>query len=71
MIGTHHPIAFHAEMMGDIIYYHQAIKQYNAQDFVNAIVKEVNGHVKAKHWKLIKNTEVLVGTDVIPSIWAM
>ena len=67
----HHPIAFHAEMIGDIMYYHQVIKQYGAQDFVNAIVKEVNDHVKAKCWKLIKHTEVPAGTNVIPSIWAM
>ena len=51
--------------------YHQAIKQYDAQDFVNAIVNEVNGHVKAKCWQIIKHTEVPAGTDVIPSIWAM
>ena len=67
----HHPLEFYAEMMGDIMYYHQAIKQYDAQDFVNAIVKEVNCYVKAKCWKLIKHMEVPTGTDVIPSIWAM
>ena len=67
----HHPIVFHAEIMGYIMYYHQVIKQHDAKDFVNAIVKEGNGHVKAKCWKLIKHTEVPIGTDVIPSIWAM
>ena len=34
-------------------------------------MKEVNGHVKAKCWKLIKHTEVPAGIDVIPSIFAM
>ena len=33
------PIAFHAEMMGDIMYYHQAIQQDDASEFVKAIVK--------------------------------
>jgi hypothetical protein len=29
-----HPIAFHAEMMGDIMYFHQAMKQPDAKEFV-------------------------------------
>ena len=58
-------------MMGHIMYYHQAIKQYDTQDFVKAIVKEVNKHVKAKYWKLIKHTEVPKGVNIIPSVWAM
>jgi hypothetical protein len=39
------PIAFHAEMMGDIMYYHQSLKQPDASQFVDAIIKEINGHV--------------------------
>ena len=41
-----HSIAFHAEMMGDIMYYHQAMQQDDADEFVGAIVKEVNGHAE-------------------------
>ena len=44
-----HPIAFHAEMMGDIMYFHQAMRQKDAGEFVKAVVKEVNGHIKQKH----------------------
>ena len=66
-----HPIAFHAEMMGDIMYYHQAMKQDDANEFVNAIVKEVNGHVDNEHWKLIKRHEVPEDQEVIPSVWSM
>ena len=54
--------------MGDIMYHHQAIKHYDAQHFINAIVKEVNIHVKTKCWKLIKGTEVPARADFIPSI---
>jgi hypothetical protein len=31
------PIAFHAEMMGDIMYLHQALKQKDASQFVDAV----------------------------------
>jgi hypothetical protein len=39
------PIAFHAEMMGDIMYLQQAIGQPDAKEFVQAVVKEINGHL--------------------------
>jgi hypothetical protein len=47
------PIAFHAEMMGDIIYYDQALQKPDAKQFANAIVKDINGHADSKHWALV------------------
>jgi hypothetical protein len=38
-----HPIAFLAEMMGDIMYLHKALCQPDAREFVEAVIKEVNG----------------------------
>jgi hypothetical protein len=38
-------IAFHAKMMGDIMYYHQALKQLDPSQFVDAFIKKINGHV--------------------------
>ena len=66
-----HPIAFHAEMMGDIMYLNQALKQHDADEFVKAVVKEVDGHIKAKRWKVIKRDEVPEGHVPLPSVWAM
>jgi hypothetical protein len=43
------PLTFHAEMMGDIMYYDQALQQPDAMQFANVVVKEVNGHVDNKH----------------------
>ena len=40
-----HPIAFHAEMMGDLMYFHQALQQPDAEEFVKALIKEVNGYI--------------------------
>ncbi len=42
------PIAFHAEMMGDIINNDQALQQPDVKQFANAVVKEVNRHVNNK-----------------------
>jgi hypothetical protein len=48
------PIAFHAEMMGDIMYLQQALKQPDAKEFVQAVIKEVNRHVDSNNWTLQK-----------------
>ena len=66
-----HPIAFHAEMCGDIMYYHQAMRQDDADEFKKAVEKEVNGHVENGHWKLIKRSEIPEGHETIPSVWSM
>jgi hypothetical protein len=52
------PITFHAEMMGDIMYYDQALQQPDEKQFANAIVKEVNGHVNNKQLTLVKQKDV-------------
>jgi hypothetical protein len=65
------PIAFHAEMMGDIMYYDQALQQPDAKQFANAKVKEVNGHVDNKHWTLVKQKDFTKEAQVVPSVWAM
>ena len=65
------PIAFHAEMMGDIMYFHQAMKQQDAPEFIKAVVKKVDACIQNNHWKLLKWSEVPRGIDVIPSVWSM
>jgi hypothetical protein len=44
-----HPIAFLAEMMGNVMHLHQALRQPNAHQFVDSVIKEINGHVDCKH----------------------
>jgi hypothetical protein len=65
------PIAFHAEMMGNIMYLNQALKQPDASSFVEAVIAEVNGHVDNKHWQLTKQSEVPPDIDVLPSVWSL
>jgi hypothetical protein len=38
---------------------------------MEAVIKEVNGHINNNHWMLIPHTEVPEGTEVVPSVWAM
>jgi hypothetical protein len=46
------PIASHEEMMGEIMYLQQALKQPDAKEFVQAVIKEVNGHMDSNNWTL-------------------
>jgi hypothetical protein len=39
------PITFHAEMMGDIMYLQQVLRQPDGKEIVQAVVKEITGHV--------------------------
>ena len=40
-------------------------------DFVEAVVKEVNGHVENSHWKLVPIESVPEDTDILPSVFSM
>jgi hypothetical protein len=65
------PIAFHAKMMGDIMYLQQALRQPDAKEYVQAVVKEVNGHVDSNNWTLKKRDEVPDDVQIVPSVWSM
>jgi hypothetical protein len=53
------------------MYLHQALRQPDAREFVEAVIKEVNGHNNNEHWKLIPCTEVPEGSEAVPSVLAM
>ena len=51
-----HPVAFWSEMCGDVMHFGQAMKQPDSHQFVEAVVKEVNGHVDNQNFKLVKRS---------------
>jgi hypothetical protein len=65
------PIAFHAEMMGDILYLQQVLRQHDAKEFVQAVVKEVNRHMNCKNWTLKKRSKVSEDVQIMPSVRSM
>jgi hypothetical protein len=65
------PIAFHAEMMGDILYLQQALRQPDAKEFVQTVIKEVNRHVDCKNQTLKKRSKVPEDVQIVPSVWLM
>ena len=65
------PIAFHAEMMGDIMYLQQVLKQPDAKEFVQAVIKEVNRNVDSINWTLQKQSHVPEDVQIVPSVWSL
>ncbi len=65
------PIAFHAETMGDMLYLQQALRQPDAKEIVQAVIKEFNGHVDCNNWTLKKRSKVPEDVQIIPSVWLM
>ena len=46
-------IEFEASNNPETLYYHEAIAAPDRNDFLKAIVKEVNAHIENNHWALI------------------
>ena len=65
------PIAFHAEMMGDIMYLQQALKQPDAKEFIQAVIKEVSRHLDSNNWTLQKRSKVPEDFQIVSSIWSL
>ena len=65
------PISFKATSDPDTMYWHQAMKQPDADKFLQAAAKEFNSHHENNHWTMIERDQVPKGCNVLPSVWAM
>jgi hypothetical protein len=64
------PVAFMYETDEETMYYDQAMRAPDRQNFVEAVVKEVNDHITSKHWILIPISQVPKGVKVLDSVWS-
>jgi hypothetical protein len=65
------PIAFAASSDPDIMYLHEAMKQDDKKEFVQAMVDEVTTHTEKGQWKIIPISDVPSGTKILPAVWAL
>ena len=65
------PVAFKASTDPDTLYYHEAIAASDFDNFVEAIIKEVDTHCERDHWELILKENVPKNKNIIDSVWAM
>jgi hypothetical protein len=64
-------ITFLAKTDEDTIYFHQAMKAPERDEFVKAIVKEMNDHIVSKNLELVPRRDVPAGVKVLDYVWAM
>ena len=65
------PITYLARTDKDTMYLYQALKQPDRDEFVKAVIKEMNDHIVRKHWELIPIEQVPEGHKVLDSVWSM
>jgi len=65
------PIGFKASSDPDTMYCHQAMRAPDKEQFLAAIVKEINDHITNHYWQLVPKSEVPAGTKVRDSVWSM
>ena len=64
-------IAFHATIDKDIIYYSQARKAADREQFQEAMKREFDVHRERKNWDVVSINDVPEGEKVIDSVWAI
>ena len=65
-----HPMqAFAAS--ADTMYYHEAMKAPDKENFVDAMRQEVKSHTDNGVWEIVPASFVQEGVKSIPSVWAM
>ncbi len=65
------PIAFHAEMLDDIMYLQQSLKQPNAKEIFQTVIKEVKGPMDSNNWTLQKQSKVPEDVEIVTSVWSL
>jgi hypothetical protein len=62
-----HPIAFAASSDPDILYLHEAMKQPDANHFIQAMEEEIRAHED----KIVSTENISTNTHVLSTIWSM
>ena len=65
------PIRFTASADPDIMYYHQAMKEPNHEQFRRSVQKEIQDHEMNQHWEVISKQDLPPNTKLLDMVWAM
>jgi hypothetical protein len=65
------PIAFTASSSPDTMYLHEALKAPVREQFIKAMVEEVEAHEDKEHWELVPKSNVPDDTLILPAVWSM
>jgi hypothetical protein len=71
IIDDINPITLLAQTDADTMYWDQALKQPDAEQFIEAAIKEVSTHQQNGHWRVIPREDVPKENKVLDSVWSM
>eukprot|EP00984_Skeletonema_dohrnii_P025786 scaffold14972_cov139-Skeletonema_dohrnii-CCMP3373.AAC.1 len=54
----------------EVFTYHQAMKQHDREDFLDAMEKEIDDHTERGHWIIVPRSSMPTGKKSIKSIWS-
>lgn len=64
-----HPLSLISQPSNDTFYFHQAIQEDERDEFVKAMVKELEDHRINNHWKLVHRSDI-GNTKTVKAIWS-
>jgi hypothetical protein len=71
-IDYQHPaVAFAASNNPDIMYWHEAMRQSDRKQFIQAAKEEIDGQTRNGNWRIIPKDKVPEGATILPAVWAM
>ena len=65
------PIAFAASSSPDTLYYHQAMKAQDRQQFKDSMQTEIDAHIQEGTLVVVPRKSVPKGKTILPSVWSM
>ena len=65
------PISFAGITEKDTMYFHEAMAAADREEFIKAVVKEINDHIDGKHWIIINEEDVPEGANILDAVWSM
>ena len=55
----------------DTMYYSNALKAPDKEQFIKAMKKDILDHETRNHWELVPQLQVPNGTVILPAVWSM
>ena len=67
-----HPfLAYAASVNKDVMYLHEALREPDCEQFIQAMEKEVEMQERNNSWELVRKKTLPQGMPILPAVWAM
>lgn len=64
-------MTYSATSYPDTMHFDQGMREPDRDQFLHAVIKEVNDHIDRNHRQLVPGSSVPQGMKVLPSVWSL